>query len=149
MKDIDIAKEMLEKENLSLVVVKDCDVVYKSNDKGIKPMYYVVTNLLQIARGSSIADRVIGKGAAMLCKVLGVKEVYTPLISEAAIKVLKEANIPFSYHKSCPYIMNMQQTGLCPIEKTAMESENEMVFLGRLKDFLKINNIKCDIIGTK
>lgn len=139
MKDIDIAREILEKENLSLVVVKDCEVIYKSNDKGIKPMYYVATNLLQRAKGSSIADRVIGKGAAMLCKALEVKEVYSPLISETAIQVLKEANIPFTYHRSCLHIMNMKKTGLCPVEKLAMDSENEKVLLKRLEDFLTIN----------
>lgn len=139
MKDIDIARELLEKENLSVVVVKDCEVVYKSTDKGIKPMYYVVTSLLKTARGSSIADKVIGKGAAMLCKVLKAREVYTPLISETAIQVLKETNIPFRFNESCPYIMNMKKTGLCPIEKMAMESEDEMAFLERLKDFLEMN----------
>jgi len=105
----DIAKKLLEKENLSLVVVKDNEVIYKSCDKSIRPMYYAATSLINKVRGSSIADRVIGEGAAMLCRILGVKEVYPPLISETAIQVLKEANIPFSYQECCSYIMNMKK----------------------------------------
>lgn len=137
MKDIDIAIELLEKEDLSLVVVKDSEVIYKSYEKGIKPMYYVATSLPERAKGSSIADRVIGKGAAMLCKLLEVEEVYSPLISETAIQVLKKANIPFTYEKSCPYIMNMNKTGLCPVEKIAVEFEDEGLLLKRLGEFLK------------
>lgn len=137
MKDIDIARELLEKEGLSLVVVKDYEVIYKSYDKGIKPMYYVATSLLQVAKGSAIADRVIGKGAAMLCKALGVKEVYTPLISDTAIQVLEKANIPFTYGEACSYIMNIKKTGLCPVEEMAMESEDEEALLKRLEVFLK------------
>lgn len=132
-----MARKILEKENLSLVVVKNNEVIYKSHDKGIKPMYYVAVNLPQVAKGSSIADRVIGKGAAMLCKVLEVKEVYTPLISETAIQVLKKANISFTYHRSCPYIMNMKKTGLCPVERMAIDSEDEVVLLKKLEEFLK------------
>lgn len=137
MKDIDIARELLEKEGFRLVIVKDGEVIYKSHDKGIKPMYYAATELSHLAKGSFIADRVIGKGAALLCKLLGVKEVYTPLISETAIAVLKEANIIYSYDKSCSHIMNMKKTGLCPIEKMAMDSEDEGILLKRLDGFFE------------
>ncbi|NLX61119.1 MAG: DUF1893 domain-containing protein [Tissierellia bacterium] len=136
MKDIDLARKLLYEEDLSLVVVKNSQLIYKSHDKGIRPMYYLVTDLFDKAKGSSIADKVIGKGAAILCKMLRVKEIYTPLISEAAMEVLNKANIPFTYHRSCPYIMNMKKTGLCPIEKIAIESKDEKVLLERLEAFL-------------
>ena len=38
LNDIKIAKEILIKEDLALVVVKNGEIVYKSKDKGIKPL---------------------------------------------------------------------------------------------------------------
>lgn len=137
MKDIDMAIELLEKENLALVVVKNGQVIFKSHDKGIKPMYCVATEFLNLAESSAVADKVVGKGAALLCKLLKIKEVYTPLISDTAIEVLEEANIDFSYDKSCKHILNRNKTDLCPVEKMAIESENEIDFLKKLKSFLK------------
>ena len=90
MKDMRIAKKHLEEGNLCLTVVKDSSLIFKSSDKGIKPMYILATEMFDVARESSIADRVIGKGAAMLCKYIGVKEVYGKLISDNAIEVLEE-----------------------------------------------------------
>lgn len=137
MKDIDIAKKLLDEENLSLVVVKNSQVIYKSYDKSIRPMYYVATSLFDKAKGSSIADKVIGKGAAMLCRMMEVEEIYALLMSETAMDVLREANIPFTYQRSCPYIKNMKKTGLCPIEKIAIESKDETMLLNKIEAFLK------------
>ncbi len=67
MKDIDLAKQILKEENQSLVVVKNGEVLYKSRDRGIKPMYSITKEMKEEVNGSSIADKVIGKGAALLC----------------------------------------------------------------------------------
>ena len=40
MKDIELAKKYLEEDNLSIAVVKNGELIYKSQEKGIKPMYF-------------------------------------------------------------------------------------------------------------
>jgi len=136
MKDIDIAKKYLDEENLSLVVIKDGKLIFKSHEKGIKPIYTLAKEGLKDVKGSSIADRVIGKGAAMICGYLGIKEAYCLLISEAAAKELNEAGIKFSYVQICPSIRNMDNTGICPIEKLSLEAENVYELLDRIEKFL-------------
>ncbi len=136
MKDIDVAKEYLNKENLSLAVVKNGKVLFKSHEKGIKPIYTLALEGLKGVEGSSLADRVIGKGAAILCKHIGIKEVYGLLMSQAAMEVLDKGAIKFSYEKSCPYIKNRDNTGLCPIEKISLETENVYELLDRIGKFL-------------
>ncbi|CCQ96796.1 conserved hypothetical protein [[Clostridium] ultunense Esp] len=137
MKDIEIAKKYLEEENLAIAVVKDGNLIFKSHDKGIKPMYTLATQMVEMTKGSSIADKVIGRGAAMLCDSLYVKEVYGKLISDNAIEVLKKSGIIFSYGNICDYIKNRDGTDICPIEKIALQSENSEVLLSKIKGFFK------------
>ena len=137
MKDVEIAKKHLEEENIAIVVIKDGKLIFQSNEKGIKPMYTLVTKMKEIAKGASIADRVIGKGAAMLCKHIGIKEVYSQLISENAIDVLEESNILYSYDKICSYIKNRDKTDLCPIEKMATNIEHTDILLENIGEFLE------------
>jgi hypothetical protein len=137
LKDICIAREILEKEDLALVVVKEGEVIYKSKDKGIKPMYIMAVEMKDKGEGASIADKVVGKGAALLCKYIGIVNVYGKLISEGGIKVLEENKIPFISEKTCSYIKNKDKTDLCPIEKMAINLDNPNLFLERLADFFK------------
>ena len=141
MTDIEIAKKYLKEENLTLAVAKNGELIFKSKDKGIKPMYILATEMKEIAKGASIADKVIGKGAALLCEYIGIKELYGELMSEIAIKILKGANIDFTYSKITPYIQNRDKTGLCPIENMAKDIEDGEILLKKIGEFLS-NNVK-------
>lgn len=137
MKDVDLAKEFLEKEQLTLVIVKEGKVIFSSKDKGIKPMYTAVCELKEKLSGSSAADRVIGKAVAMLCKYANIKELHTKIISEAAVKVLEEGKIIFTYEKSSPYIKNRDKTDMCPVEKLSQNIDNAPLLLERITSFLE------------
>lgn len=140
MKDVEIAKKVLLEENLTLVVVKDGDVVFKSIDKGIKPTFTLATEMKELANGGSLADRVIGKGAAILCGYIGIKEIYTELISEGGVRTLEKYNIPYTMDKSCEYIKNRDKTDYCPIEKLSMNIEEPEIFIQSVKEFFaKVN----------
>lgn len=135
MKDLDLAKHVLKEENQSLVVVKNGEVIYKSTDRGIKPMLSITNELKEEVRGSSIADKVIGKGAALLCVNLNIKEVYGDLMSQAGIDMLKKNGIKYEFNQSCEYIKNREGTGYCPIEKLSMDVEEPRELLEKLKIF--------------
>ncbi len=136
MKDIEIAKKILEEENQRIVVVKDGLIVFKSKDRGIKPMYYLAKNMKGDIRDNSLADRVIGKGAAILCEYLEIKHLYTDLISENAINILEKGKIEYEYREKCNYIKNRDKTDYCPIEKRSLDTEDPKVLLGRIEKFL-------------
>ena len=140
MTDIEIAKKYLKEENLTLAVAKNGELIFKSKDKGIKPMYILATEMKEIAKGASIADKVIGKGAALLCEYIGIKELYGELMSEIAIKILKGANIDFTYSKITSYIENRDRTGLCPIENMAKDLDNGEILLEMISEFLKLQS---------
>lgn len=141
MTDIQMAKSVLEEEDLTMVVVKNKKVIFKSKDKGIRPMYILATELKNEAENGALADRVIGKGAAILCGYIGIKYVYTDLISQGGIDTLDKYSIPFTTKKSCPYIMNRDKTDYCPIEKLSLVTEEPVILLEKVEEFFKSINM--------
>lgn len=137
MKDIDIAKDLLQKENFTLVVVKNGEILFTSNDKGIKPMYTLVKELKEEVKDASIADRVIGRGAALLSQYLKIKEVYSNLISKSAIEVLELEGIEYTFLELCDSIKNRDKTGLCPIETISLDQTDPVKFIEKLEKFFK------------
>ena len=137
MKDIDIAKELLQKEKLALAVVKNGEIIFTSRDRGIKPLFSVVSELKDELKGSSIADKVTGKAAAMLCEYADIKELSTRLISENAINVLESTSIIYNYEESTPYIKNRDETGMCPVETLSLKVNNINELLEGITNFLE------------
>ena len=137
MKDIDMAKELLEKEKLALAIVKDGKLVFSSYERGIKPLYTAVEQLKDELESSSVADKVTGKAAAMLCKYANIKELNTKLISENAISILEETSIIYEYDESAPYIKNRDKTGMCPVETLSLETNNINELLSGIRNFLE------------
>ena len=140
MKDIELAKKILYDENQKLVLVKDEIVIFKSQDRGIKPMYILATEMKDKAQGASIADRVIGKGAALLCAYIGIEEVYGELMSQGGIDTLNKSHIKYSIKNSCTHIKNRDKTDLCPIEKRSLDVDDPEELLKRIEIFLRTIN---------
>lgn len=70
------------------------------------------------------ADKVVGKGAALLYVLLGIKEIHANVISESALDVMKKQNIICTYDTLVPHIINRRGDGICPIESATMDIEN-------------------------
>jgi ABC-type uncharacterized transport system ATPase subunit len=137
MKDIDLAIEHLEKEKLALAIVKDGKLIFSSHDKGIKPLYTAATEFKNELHNSSVADRVTGKAAAMLCVYSRVKNLKTKIISENAIKELEESNIIYEYDICTPYIENRDRSGMCPVETLSLKTKNIEELLIGISNFLE------------
>lgn len=140
MKDIELAKDLMDKEKKAIVIVKDKRVIFSSEERGIKPVYTALNELKDELRGSSAADRVVGKAAAMIYEHAGVKELSTMLISESAINVLIKTPITYEYEKSAPYIENRDRSGMCPVEALSQKADNIDELLAEISSFLKSIN---------
>lgn len=116
MTNLEKVKNILLEKNASLVVCyKNGDIkeYYQDRIKDIKEILMQDKNLLKEA---IIADKVIGKVAASILTVAGVKEIYADVISKFAIPVLEKNNIKYEYNKKVEYIKNKDNTGMCPME---------------------------------
>jgi hypothetical protein len=141
MKDIDIAVELLNKENLTITIVKNGKCFYKSRERGIKPLYEALINYRDEMEGASSADKIVGKGAALLYKEGKIDTIFAKIISESSLEVLEKENINIYREKVVPYIKNRDKNGMCPIETMALEDDNIGSLLSRIENFLKKNNL--------
>jgi hypothetical protein len=67
--------------------------------------------------GASVADRIVGRAAALLCVYCGVKAVYAVVLSDGGERVLKENSVSLEFESLVPSILNRQRTETCPFEK--------------------------------
>lgn len=136
MKDIDIAKQILIKDSLTLCIVKDGNIVYTSKDRGVYPIYHAVKSDSVDVVDAYIADKVTGKGAALLCAFGRIGALHTGVISKPALKVLKDNNIVVTYDKLVDNIANRTGDGLCPVESLSKNIDNPEDIISPVEDFL-------------
>lgn len=123
MNDLERAKKLLQENESYTCVLCKGDTVYTSTQKGIAPMLAFLEKGTELT-GFSAADRIIGKAAAMLFALAGVKEAYAAVVSKAAIPVLEQYKITYSFDEKTDFIINREKTDICPMEK-AVEKEND------------------------
>ena len=72
-------------------------------------------------KGACVADKIIGKAAALLLLLGGAKAVYGEVMSETACKLLKDAGLQVRYGTLVPYIINRRGDGMCPMEQAVQQ----------------------------
>ena len=134
MTSLDELKNILHEKNASLVVCFQSGKIKEYYSNRVTDIKNILNESSNALNGAIIADKVIGKVAASLLTVAGVKEIYAEVISKFAIPVLEQNNIKFEYNEKVEYIKNNEGTGMCPMEN-------------RFKDEQNINIIYKEIIG--
>ena len=95
-----------------------------SEKKGSAPMMALLKEDMDILKGACVADRVIGRAAALLMEKAGVAEAFGEIVSSHALKAFAKSSITFTYGKEVEYIINRTKTGMCPMEQTVLEIED-------------------------
>ena len=139
---IRIAKEYMENNNLKMVVNKDGEIVAKSTDRGIKPIYDVYVEQFEKLKGAFVADRITGKAAAMLLAQGEISGIYTDLISEPAVEIFDKKGINIQYMKRVPHILNRDKDGMCPIETISRNVGNVDELIEGIEEFFVIVGMK-------
>ncbi len=137
MSDIETAKSLLV-GNATCVLVKGKQK-YISTKNGIAPMMEYIGNNTNLV-GFSVADRIVGKAAAMLFCLAQISCVYAEVISDPALNFLNEKNILVTYKTLTKNIINRTATGLCPMEQTVKDETDPRLAYEKLKQ--KINELK-------
>jgi len=121
MSDLERAIELLHGGGHTCVLCRGADT-HISDRTGIAPMMDFLDAGLDL-NGYCVADRIVGKAAALLFVLAGVSKVYADTISEGACRVLREHRIDFSYQTLTPYIINRNGNGPCPMEEAVRDIE--------------------------
>ena len=89
--------------------------------KGVVDLYDLITDEPSFLTGGQLADRIIGRGAALLAVKGGVASVHADLISEPALQVLTDAQVPLTYDRLVPHIINWTGDGMCLVEALTLD----------------------------
>lgn len=112
--DFERAWLLLQEEGYTCVLCGG-DQVLTSRLRGVKPILNWLDQGLDL-HGYSAADKVVGKAAAFLYVLLGVKEVYGQVMSVPAKSVLEAHGILNGCTEEVDAIRNRTNTGFCPME---------------------------------
>lgn len=108
--------------------------------RGVSDLYKLFKEDPGFLRGASLTDKVVGKAAAALIALAGVKEVHADVISLSAFDLLIKGGIRVSYDRVVPHIINRTKTGWCPLETRCQESETPEECLIQIEAFMKLVN---------
>ena len=129
------AIETLHKERCSCVVLNH-DELTVCDGPGISDLLRLLNTEPQILEGAFVADKVIGKAAAALLILGAVKEVYTDLISDAAVKLLSRTQVKLTFARQVPTILNRLKNDICPMEKLCADALSPKECYDRISKFI-------------
>lgn len=110
------ASEILHDTGCSLVVIDRHGQVHTYGSRGVADLYGIVTSGSDVLAEADLADKVVGKGAAALMVLGGIRSLHADVISRPALEMLHAAAIKVDFTKLVDGIINRAGTGPCPVE---------------------------------
>ena len=110
----------LDEGNYSCVIYKNGEMK-TGTQRGVLDLYGMVKNKDSFLKGASMADKIVGKGAAYLMVLGGIKELRTHVICTPALQLLQKHNVKVTFDEEVDYIINRSKTDWCPLEKRVKE----------------------------
>lgn len=117
--NLEKAKMLLQRTD-STCVLCGGDIILTDKRRGVRPLLDLLKNGANVV-GFSAADKVVGKAAAFLYCLLGIKCLYAPVLSQPALSVLHQAGIDTQYDQLVPAIRNRTGDGFCPMESAVWD----------------------------
>jgi hypothetical protein len=115
--DLNLAKQRLIQKNLSLVIAKNGRVLFETESHGINGLLKAIKQLQDNMAGSSVADRIVGRAAALLLVYSGVVAVFAVTASDSGIEVLKNNHVFHEFERRVPRILDSKKVDVCPFER--------------------------------
>ena len=133
--DLEIAKRVLKEKNLTLVIAKNGKIIFQSSLHGIVSLLNAIESLGRNLEEAAVADKVVGKAAALLCAFSRVKSVFALTLSIEGRKTLEESGIIYEFENLVPKILDKSGKDMCPFEKFSLGIENPKEAYFKLKKF--------------
>ncbi len=115
------ACELVTREGTSCAVIQNGKIVKTLDGRGISPLVALYENEPELLRGAAVADRIIGKAAAMALVLGGAKTVWGDTMSVTAYEYLTRHGVEALARERVPFIVNRAGDGCCPIERSVMD----------------------------
>ncbi|WP_294590888.1 TonB-dependent receptor [uncultured Bacteroides sp.] len=132
-------------------VIKNQTEIRTFTQRGVADLYDLYQSDPSFMKGASIADKVIGKGAAAMMVLGGIETVYADVISTSALTLLRDAGIDTTFAREVPHIINRDKTGWCPLEMACdkLKSVTEMypVIRNFITNIRSKKNLSCILLA--
>lgn len=122
MNDLEKAIAILKTSDKTLVLVKG-DEVITFEARGVKPLLELIDSGIDY-KDYSFADKVIGRASGFLYQILGVRNIYTNIISKGALSLL-DGHVNIEYLEVVENIINRKGDDICPMEKATTGITNK------------------------
>lgn len=136
--DLEIAKNRLQNSDLTLVIVKNEELLFETKKRGIRGFLEAIEKIGSSIDGSSIADKVVGKAIALLCVYSKVASVFAKVISIEAKKLLEKHKTKLKWSVIVKEILNNKRNETCPFEMRAKNMIDPEKFYFELKNLIKM-----------
>ena len=141
--NIFIAKKILTDEDLTFVAVCGCKII-KNKNRGVKPIIELVDKKKSL-EGYAVADKVIGKAAALMYVLLNPDGIYAKVISKYALRIFEKFKVNIIYDSLVDHIVNRTNDGLCPMEAAVLCTDEPEEAFVLIKNKLNQLNKKGDV----
>lgn len=123
----------LNEQHISLIV-RNAGLTTEYTQHGVNDLLQLLENEPQRLQGAVVADKMIGKAAAALMAVGGVKQVHTNLICTPAREMLEKAGIQVFAAEEVEMILNRDKTGQCPMDQSLNGTDDPAECVAILKN---------------
>ena len=124
IKDLKKAQLLLHMSEVSLVVIKDGEILHQKTGRGIAPFIDLIQSTSGDFSDCVIGDRLLGRASAFLCRYVHAAGVYAEKGTKKALAVLMVGGILGQVDTFIPQISNRSQDGLCPFERAVISTES-------------------------
>ena len=112
----------LEREGLDLAIFKGPVLVFSSRGEGLRPLLEAVEKLAHEPGGYVVADRVVGRAAALLALMLEPSEVHALVMSSGALSLLASRGVRAVARRVVEHIAS-EGGKPCPFEQALRDVE--------------------------
>ena len=131
--------EILQSGHHTLVVRSASGEIRAFDRRGVSDLYGLLTYDAGFLVGAEVADKVVGRAAAALMMLGGVKRLHTGVISTLALKLFAGSDVKVRYDIEVPHIINRTGDGWCPLETRCMDCLTPADCLTRIEAFMNEN----------
>lgn len=104
------------KDGANTLVISNNGQTHSYRERGVATLFRLLSESPETLNGALLADKVIGKGAAALMILGGVRLVYGEVVSQPAVELFKNSGVEFYCGLTVRNIANRAGTGICPVE---------------------------------
>ena len=135
------AKSILDSSAYTCVLIRESEIL-TSSKRGVSPLLDWLDSGKSF-EGFSAADKVVGKAAAYLYVLLGIRALYTKVISSQALEVLSAHNVEILFGEKVDRIRNRDNTGFCPMELCVADVDTADGALTAIRNKLAEFSLPC------